>query len=200
MIHRAFGVSNESNWERYARGEITDEEFMRSDIELWRLDGRKIHVEEVEAILAGAELMPNARALVQELKRRGIATCILSGGLDILARRVCEETGIDMFVANGLALDPSGHLAGEGICYVTLRDKGAVARELLRTLKVRPERAAAVGNSAYDAPMFRAVGLGVAIAPVDGGVREAADAVVEGTDMMDVLPHLLAYRPRTPRA
>lgn len=194
MIHHALGVDNRENWERYQRGELDDEGFMRSDIELWCANGRRLHVDEVDRILQRTELMPNARELVAELKRRGIATCILSGGLDVLAHRVCVQTGIDMYVANGLALDPEGYLAGQGLCFVRINDKQTVTRELLKTLKVPRERAAAVGNSVWDAGMFREVGLGLAIAPVDDGVRRAAHAVVEGTDMMQLLPHLTAHR------
>jgi phosphoserine phosphatase len=124
----------------------------------------------------------------------------MSGGLDLLARKVCEATGIDMYVANGLRLKPTGHLAGEGICFVRINDKGSPTRELLAKLGVRPERAAAVGNSEWDVPMFRAVGLGVAYNPSDDAVRAGAHAVVEKGDMRDVLPHLLAYRaPAGPR-
>ncbi len=200
MVHRALGVDNARNWERYQSGEIDDREFMRSDIELWCRRAEGVHLRDVERILREAELMPRARELVAELKKRRVATCILSGGLDVLAHRVCVETGIDMYVANGLALDAEGYLRGEGLCYVKINDKAAVTRALLAAMGVRPERAAAVGNSEWDAGMFREVGFGVAIAPVDRGVREAADAVVEGTDMMEVLPHLLSYRPgSTPR-
>lgn len=190
MIHHEFGVTNSANWERYARGEIDDHEFMRSDIELWCLDGRKVHVEDVERIMSRVALMPHARELVAELKKRGIATCILSGGLDVLAHRVAVECGIDMFVANGLALDEEGYLAGHGICYVKVNDKGAPAREIVRKLGVSRERTAAVGNSVWDVPMFRETGRGIAFAPVDEGVRKGADAVVEGTDMLACLPHL----------
>lgn len=191
MIHRALGVVNDANWERYARGEIDDHEFMRSDIELWCMNGRRVHVEDVERIIATATLMANARELVQRLRAQGVATCIVSGGLDVLAHRVAIECGIDMFVANGLALDPEGYLAGHGLCYVKVNDKGAPTRELLAKLGVPRERAASVGNSVWDVPMFRATGRGIAFAPVDDGVRKGADVVVESTDMLDCAPHLL---------
>jgi phosphoserine phosphatase len=190
IVHDAFGVSNQGNWERYQRGELDDLEFMRSDIALWHVGGKKKHVDEVEKILLQAPLMPGARDLVDSLRARGVATCILSGGIDILARHVCEKLGIDMYVANGLKLEESGHLAGEGIVYVEIRDKAKTAREILAKLGVPKERTAGVGNSAYDVPMFRACGYGVAVNPSDPWVRRAARHVVEGKDLRDVIPHL----------
>lgn len=203
MIHAAFGVTNTPNWEKYQRGLLDDVEFMRSDIALWHVaararrgadasSGERVHVDEVERILAGAPYMPGARELVDGLRARGVATCILSGGLDLLARRVCLELGIDMYVANGLRLHESGHLNGEGIPYVEIRDKARTTREILRKLGVPKERTAAVGNSAYDAGMFREAGFGVAVNPFDDEVRRAARHVVEGKDLRMVLRHLLS--------
>lgn len=207
MIHEAFGVSNQHNWEAYQRGELDDVEFMRSDIALWHVAARarrgadasadassseKVHVEELERILYRAKLMPGAKELADGLRARGIATCIVSGGIDILARHVCLELGLDMYVANGLRLAESGHLQGEGIVYLEIRDKARTTREILRKLGVPRERTAAVGNSAYDAPMFREAGFGVAVNPSDHVVRRAARHVVEGKDLRLVLRHLVS--------
>ncbi|MHB8605046.1 MAG: HAD-IB family phosphatase [Thermoplasmatota archaeon] len=191
MIHAAFGVSNFKNWQRYQRGEIDDHQFMASDIEMWCIDDRKVHVAEIEKILATAEIMPGARELVDALRAQGVATCILSGGLDLLARRVAIELGIDMYVANGLALTATGHLAGHGICYVKINDKGHPTRELLNVLGVAPARAAAVGNSEWDAAMFRECGFSVAVNPFDDKVRAAASVVLESKDLALAIPHLV---------
>lgn len=191
MVHEAFGVSNQANWERYQRGELDDVEFMRSDIALWHVGGAKKHVEEIERVLRKAAIMPGARDLVDALRERNVATCVLSGGIDLLARRVCEELGIDMFVANGLKLEESGHLAGDGLVFVEIRDKGKTAREILKKLGVPKARAAAVGNSAYDVPMFRECAFGVAVNPSDHWVRRNARRVVEGKDLRVVRDVLL---------
>lgn len=189
VLHDHYGVSNETNWVRYQRGELDDHEFIRSDIALWRLHERPIHVDEIERILhERTRVMDGARDLVDALRSRGVATCIVSGGLDLLARHVCLDLGIDMFVANGLRLVESGHLSGEGVVFVEIKDKGRTTREILKKLGVPRERAAAVGNSAYDVPMFREVGFGVAFNPSDHWVRRNARHVVEGTDLRDVLP------------
>lgn len=189
VLHEHYGVSNETNWLRYQRGEMDDHEFIRSDIALWRLHERPIHVDEIDKILhERTRVMEGAKELVDALRAKGIATCIVSGGLDLLAHRVCEELGIDMYVANGLRLHETGHLSGEGVVFIEIKDKGRTSREILKRLGVPRERAAAVGNSAYDVPMFREVGFGVAFNPSDHWVRRHARHVVEGTDMRKVVP------------
>ena len=191
MVHEHFGVSNESNWLRYRQGDLDDHAFMRSDIALWTVGGRDVHVEEVARILEAAPLMPGARELVRGLRERGVATCILSGGLDLCARKVCLDLGIDMYVANGLRLRETGHLQGEGLPFVEVRDKGRAAREILRKLGVPKERAAAVGNSAYDVPMFLECAFGVAVNPSDEWVCRKARHVLRGKDLAPALPLLL---------
>jgi len=189
MLHEAFGVSNEPNWLAYQRGEIDDHGFIRSDLALW--EGKDVHVSDLERILGEARIMDGAKEVVAALRERRVATCIVSGGIDILARRACLELGIDMYVANGVRLHESGHVQGEGIVWVDIRDKGKMAREILRKLGVPRERTASVGNSAFDVPMFRETGYGVAFNPSDDYVRRKARHVVEGTDMRPVLGHLL---------
>lgn len=188
MVHEAFGTTNQANWERYQRGELDDVEFMRSDIALWHPTGNaRKHVREVEEVLSRAELMPGAHELARGLRERGIATCVLSGGIDILARRVCEELGLDMYVANGLRLLESGHVSDDGLVYVEIRDKARVTRDILQKLSVPAARAAAVGNSMYDVGMFRECAYGIAVNPSDPVVRRHARHVVEGKDLRDVL-------------
>ena len=192
VLHEHYGVSNETNWLRYQRGELDDHAFIESDIALWRVDERPIHVDEIDHILhKHTRIMDGAKELVAALRERRIATCIVSGGLDLLARRVCQELGIDMYVANGLRLKESGHISGQGLVFIEIKDKGRTTREILKRLGVPRERTAAVGNSAYDVPMFRESGFGVAFNPSDHWVRRMARHVVEGQDMRKVIPCLL---------
>lgn len=198
MVHEHFGVNNEKNWERYCRGEIDDLEFMRTDIALWLDGGRPLHLSDVERVFDHVAPFPGVRDLVERLHRHGVKTMIMSGGLDIVARRVCELTGIERYVANGFHLTETGHLSGEGQCYVKINDKGTPTREALKRLGLDPARVAAVGNTKYDIPMFRQCGLGIAFNPEDEEVKAAAHHVVHHQDMRHLWPHLRRYRP--PRA
>lgn len=191
FIHEHFGVSNLANWERYARGEIDDAEFIRSDIALWGIRDRPIHVDDVRKVLEIAPIMKNAEKVVRALRERGVSTGIVSGGLDLLSHRVAEALQMDFHLANELVLDKAGYLVGEGLVHVPIRDKGTPTRRFVESCGVAKARTAAVGNSEWDVTMFRETSFGVAVNPFDDGVRRGAQVVVEGTDLLPVLDALL---------
>lgn len=192
FVHEHFEVSNDANWQRYDRGEIDDLEFMRTDIALWGIDRRPIHIDDVARVLERAPLMRNAPRVLRELRARGVGTGVVSGGMDVLARRVAEELEMDLYLANGLATDAAGYLTGEGVLFIEIRDKGIPTRAIVAASGVPRARTASVGNSRWDVTMFRETGFGVAVNPFDDEVRRGADVVVEGTDLGPVLDALLA--------
>ncbi|HEV8361634.1 MAG TPA: HAD-IB family phosphatase [Candidatus Thermoplasmatota archaeon] len=194
-VHRRFGLDNKANWEAFLRGEIDDEEFVRRDIALWKsAHPQGLHLDTIRDALSDIPLVPGARELIDALHRDGAHTIIVTGGLDLLAERVCQELGIREHVGNGLCADAQGYLLDEGVLRVPVKDKGRPVRHLLARLGIRPERAAAIGNSHQDVAMFQACGLGVAFDPIDEGVRHGADVVIEEKDLRHAIPHLATAR------
>lgn len=190
-VHRHFGVDNQASWQAFLRGEIDDLEFMRRDIALWKAKaGDRVALDRIRGALHDIPLIPGARELAEALHRRGTRTVIVTGGLDLLAERVCRETGIMEHIGNGLCVDEHDFLLDEGILRVPVNDKGQPVRHALQRLGVAPERAAAIGNSHQDARMFEECGFGVAFDPIDDGVRKAADVVIEEKDLRLAIPHL----------
>ncbi|MEM3421110.1 MAG: haloacid dehalogenase-like hydrolase, partial [Candidatus Hadarchaeum sp.] len=68
-------------------------------------------------------MAPNVKNVVGEIVRRGFQTAIITGGLDVLAGNVARDLGIPHIIANGLEVDKSGYLTGEGILRVEPRHK-----------------------------------------------------------------------------
>lgn len=188
-VHRHFGVDNTANWQAFLRGDFDDAEFMRRDIAQWKKEGR-VHRDRLRQALEDIPLIPGARELVEALHRQGTKTIIITGGLDLLAERVCQETGIQEHVGNGLCYDEHGWLLDEGVLRVPVKDKGQPVRHVLQRWGIAPERAAAIGNSYQDAPMFDATGFGIAFDPLDEEVKQRADVVIETRDLRDAIPHL----------
>ena len=186
-IHRYFKVSNDSSVERYLRGEIDDLEFIRSDIRLWTQKEPGITANRISEILSDVALMPGAKGVVASLKRSGYKTAIVSAGIDILAKRIASELGIDIQLSNGLGLDGDGRLSGEGILRVRLMDKGEAVQRVANLMGVDRKDVISVGNSKYDVPMFEKSGFGIAFHPSDDIVREKADAVIEKKDLAGIL-------------
>ena len=189
-VHKAFGVDNTPNLNAFCADEIDDLEFMRTDIELWKKIKPDVCLDDIRNILIDAVINNGAIEIIQTLKKQGIKTCIISGGIDLLADYIGEKCGVDKVMANGLAADESGKLTGEGILRVKLRDKASTLSQLLEEFNIPPEKCAAIGNSWVDISMFEIAKFGIAFNPIDGETITAADVTVESDDLRDVLEYL----------
>jgi phosphoserine phosphatase len=187
VVHEHFGERNEEGLRRFLANEIDDEEFLESDVRIWRRHKPDITIGDLEAILATAPLMPGAGEVAAELRRRGVRTAIVSGGIDLLARRIAREIGMDIALANGFRVDPKGHLTGQGIIRVPIHAKEGVLARLQAELGISPAETASVGNSDIDVGLFRRSRLGIAFRPEDAAVRAGAHRIVPDGDLTGVL-------------
>jgi len=186
-LHDAFGVNNEENLQKYLRGEIDYKEFMRSDIRLWGNASR----EEIKTILDQVRLMKGAKETIDELKKAGYKTAIISSGISLLADRIKNQLGIDYSYANKLLFDGKGRLTGEAEESVTLSNKDSILKRLAAVEGIKPSECAVVGDSKFDVPMFKDAGFSIAFNPKDQLVREAAYSVIERKGLREILPLLI---------
>jgi len=191
-VHDYFGDHNREGLRLFQENKIDDHEFLRRDIEVWWRHRPGLTIDELETILDSVPLMPGATDLFRGLKKAGIVTAIISGGIDLLARRIGRQLGIDYILANGFRVDPEGRLTGEGIIRVPIWDKEGVLRQVQAQLGIPPERTGSVGNSEIDVGLFRRSRIGIAFLPEDETVRAKATHVVDEKDLAKVLPLLLA--------
>lgn len=190
FVHKYFKVDNENSLNAYLRGELTDLEFIRSDISLWKGKDPGISRSRIERILRGVPLMPGATDVMARLRAKGIKTAVVSAGIDLLAERIVSELGMDYQLANGLVADSQGRLTGDGILRVSLKNKGDAVEEVGKRFGVERLDIVTVGNSRYDIPMFDKSGKGIAFRPSDDRIREMADAVVELGDLTGIMKHI----------
>ncbi len=195
FVHDHFGESNSEALHLFLTDQIDDAEFIRRDIRLWWKHRPDLRIDELDRILADVRLMPGAAELFQALHRRGILTAIVSGGIDLLARRIGRELGIEYVLANGFAVDGDGRLTGEGLIRVPIKRKEEVLTQVQRQLAVKPEETISVGNSAIDVGLFRRSRIGVAFEPEDDAVQRHASAIVRDRDLRRVLEVLDAADP-----
>ena len=130
-LHDYFGTNSDEAFASFLRGEITDDEFMRIDIQLWKEVEPQIHRDEIFRAFKGAKLMPGARAVISELKSRGIYVAIVSAGVDIFVASIAAMLAADDWIANGFVFDDDGWLGDEGIARVRGSDKGLIVSRLL---------------------------------------------------------------------
>ncbi len=190
-VHHHFGVDNEPSLLSFVNGEIDDMEFMRRDIALWRERSPQLDLDGLRCILEPLPFNEGIGETVAALKEHGIKVVIVSGGLDIVAQRIAERYGFDDFIANGVESDESGHLTGEGVLRVELLNKKLALDALLSKYSVKRERAACVGDSFIDIPMFKACGMSIAFNPMDQRVSDNATFVVRNQNLSAVLPFIL---------
>ena len=191
MVHKAFGVSNETSLRAYLNGEFDDAEFIRRDAALWLRLKPKIRRSDFEQIFAVPPFMAGVQATVDGLRRRGIQTAIVSGGVDVMAQSVAKRLGIPHVAANGFVYDTEGHITGEGIVRTPLNDKAAPLLRFAAELKVPLARVMSIGNSLPDISMFDVSGRSIAFHPEDDYARQHATWVIEEgplDQVLDLLP------------
>lgn len=190
-VHDAFGVRNEDSLRLFLHGEISEEEFIRRDVALWRKKKPHVTIGEIDDILSRVVLHPGAEQTIDALHAAGVKTAVVSGGIANAAHRVARQLGIPLVSANELQVLEDGRLSGEGVVNTPLRDKSLPVRRFAQELGIPLGHVASVGNSAPDVPMFWASGLGIAFDPMDEHTRQEADVTVEGMDLRGLLPVLL---------
>ncbi len=191
LVHRQFGTDNEDSLQAFLRGEIDDMEFIRRDVERWTGVRGRVSQEEVHGILDTAPIFPGAIETLKELRRHGVVTAIVSGGLLYLAERVGAMGEVDLVLANDVEVDGDGYLTGGGIVHVPLREKGGVVSAMQDDIGVSVEETAVVGDTPVDVTMFDMARVSIAFNPMDELTRRAAAHVVEGRDLRLVLPFIL---------
>jgi len=162
-LHEYFGVSEEARrvMRLFEEGRIDYLDWMRLDTELWVRARGRVHIRELIEAFERVPIRPEAPKVARELHRRGILVGIVSGGIDLLARRVAREIGADVWVANKLSFDKYGYLVPGGVPLVGV-DKSRVVRRILGEYGIPPENAMFVGDSRWDATAMRIVGYPVA--------------------------------------
>ena len=193
-VHEHFKVDNEASLVAYIEGRIDDQEFMRRDINKWLSIRDDLCLQDIDDILRPVPIIPGIKETIAALRSNGMRCVIVSGGLDMAARRIAEDNGFDDHIANSLACDAEGRLTGEGVLRVELTNKRLALERFQQKYGVPAERTVAIGNSFVDVSMFSASGLSIAFNPIDEVVEKSADVVLRSRDLRDVLKPILGHK------
>jgi phosphoserine phosphatase len=158
-LHRYFKTTERENesLKLYTAGEIHYEEFMRRDISCWP---QNLHISEIERVLSNYKIRDEAYTTIERLRQKGVKTALITAGIDILAKEVARDLGMEIWVANGLKVDNAGRLTGEGIGNVDPSRKDIAFTNLLSKLGIKSESTIAVGDTVYDLSFLKAAGIG----------------------------------------
>ena len=196
-VHEKLGVEDRAReyLEKYERGEIDYLEWMRLDTGLWVEATRgRLTVWELERLFRDVPVREEAVRAARWLRRHGIIYGIISGGIDLLAKRVAREIGADFFLANQLSYDKRGRLVPGGKPVVGVKKHLAVKR-VAGEYGVPLENVMFVGDSKWDREAMRIVGYPVIYGDCDDrSLLEAAKCRIRS---LDELPRLIEHIERT---
>ncbi len=169
-------------WEEFKRGGMGYDEFARKDVATWRGAPTRLLDEAVHEV----PLMDGCEELLRFLNERGIASAIVSNGLDRLANRLAAELPVARVAANRECVT-NGNLTGELDVLVPFHAKADAMRQIASELGIEPEEIMAVGDGVADIGMFRAAGSSVAFMPENAEVAAAADCVLRDADLRNIM-------------
>ena len=153
-LHDGFGTDNSQNLSQFIGGKLTDVEFMRSDIAMWKAIREPIHKDELFRMYSGISLMEGARETVKELQDEGVYVAIVSAGVDLFVSSIAAMLKVDDWIANGFEFDENGFLTDDGVCRLHASGKGDVITRLMEIHGFSPEEIVSVGDSEMDLSMM----------------------------------------------
>lgn len=193
-LHEHFGTDAAEMLSRFIAREIDDEEFMRSDIQLWKAVQAEIHRDELFRAFSGIHLMDGARDVVEELRRRGVLVVIISAGIDMFVSSIAAMLKVDDWIANGFNFDQNGLLLDEGIMRVSAHDKASAIQRVLEMHEMSAENVVSVGDSEVDLSMWlkgsRFIGFNPSRETSYLAFSEAGVPIVDSRDLRDIWIHL----------
>lgn len=186
LLHRYFGTLDkaEKAHEMYIKGEISYEQFMYMDLSSWP---KPLHRSTLESILLKAKLRPEAKYVVDKLKRAGMKIAIVTAALDLLANRIGKLLNVDFVYSNKIGFDERGYYNGKVYPLVEPLKKDLVLKSLASNLSIDLKNTIAVGDNVQDESFLRIAGLSFVI-----GDRKLARKIkaVYIKDLREILDYL----------
>jgi HAD superfamily phosphoserine phosphatase-like hydrolase len=167
-----FGDALAETTRLYFEGKLTAEETFPADYR--HFVGRDVATMRA-ALAASDHWTPGTADAVARLHDAGVRVAVTTDQPEWLATVAREAFGVDD-VACTPAEVRHGRVTGS---YQYAGDKWANLERLLKARRIAPADVAHAGNGANDVPIFRRVGLGVAVFPMSDAVRDGARIVIE---------------------
>jgi len=162
-IHKLLGVDGEAKRikEQFENGEIDYIKWMELDTGLWvKATNGELTIWNLQEMFKDVQVRENAVKVARWLRKHGIIIGIVSGGIDLLAKRVAREIGADVWLANQLSYDKRGKLVPGGKPLVGVR-KDRVVKRIAGEYGVPLSNVMFVGDSVWDKEAMSIVGYPV---------------------------------------
>jgi len=193
-LHDHFGTDNSHNLKRFINGELTDVEFMRSDIQMWKKIQDPIYRDELFRSYSGVKIMPGAKELVSELKEAGVFVAIVSAGVDLFVASIAAMLKVDDWIANGFEFNEDDSLSDEGICRLHASKKDLIIQKILDMQGFDANDCVSVGDSEMDLSMqvkgSRFIGFNPSRESSLSAFQDANVPIVVEKNLLNLKPYL----------
>ena len=186
------GEERKKMYDAYHRGEFDYLTWAKMSVDNLKKHGlTKQKLEEI--VLNDMELVHGAEKLFRELRSMGIKSAIISGCTkniyEIFARKFNLKVDY-VRMAHEFHFDGKGRLIGGTVSDFDYEGKVRVLRSICKELGISMKQCAYVGDERNDIPIFRKVGLPVAINTENEELKAAARVVIEDKDISQLIKHL----------
>ncbi len=187
LLHEYFGSEDNKYFAvLYEKGLISYLDWMKIDIALMiHSYGKPIKREDVIKALSKIQVLPEAKKVIDELKKEHIIA-IVSSGVDLLVKRVCETVGSDICLYNELEFYNDELIPG-GKPHVPLKEKPLIIRRLAEELGLTMDLVTYIGDSDWDILVFREVGLPIAIYPCSNACKYAKYVIHKLDELIPII-------------
>ncbi len=187
FVHRKIGVDNSGNLSLFKNGRITYMDFLRSDVELWIEKLGNVPADYIRGILDLVPLRCGIAETMSSLKKMGIKTAIISGGIYWLAEKISKFADFTEIHANKIQTNANGEIIPDGTVMVDPGRKDVVLRTLQEKLGIAEKETFSVGDTLQDVAMFRRSGYSIAFNANDFSMTGKASASMKGNDLTQIL-------------
>ncbi|MEM4880778.1 MAG: HAD-IB family phosphatase [Desulfurococcaceae archaeon] len=186
-LHEYFGSKGNLYFaDLYRRGAISYLDWMKIDIALMiHSHGKPLTRGEVERAASRIRARPLAKKVVEGVVKRGHTPAVVSSGIDLVVKRVCEELNIELCFYNELVFLGEELIPG-GVVHVPLKDKQLVVKKLAEETGIGLENTVYVGDDEWDIDVFKLVPVSIAVEPCGTACEYATYVVRELEEILEL--------------
>ncbi|MHA1239049.1 MAG: phosphoserine phosphatase SerB [Candidatus Odinarchaeia archaeon] len=158
-----------------------------------------LKIADVEDVIRSVPLMPGAKEVACELKKRGYKLGIISDSYTVATSYLAESLGFDFHVANELEVKngvltgnifmPLGWIEENCNCFQSVC-KAFYLKYYALKMNISLSDSIAIGDGVADLCMIKKAGIGIAFNPKDPILLQYAKIIINQPDLREILKYL----------
>jgi len=141
-------------------------------------------------IINGRPLMSGAKETLNELRKRGYKTVLITGTFKALAKKAEKLLGLDSIIAHcDLIFDEKGHLKEWKLIPCDFEGKIEYLNKLAMKFNLSPQECAYIGDEVNDVAVLKKAGLSIAFNSSKKEVKEAAHIIIDKKYLREILKY-----------